>query len=122
VVVDREDVPLPVAPGRDAGEQAGGLDLAEDRKRFGRLLDELGVRCPANGIARTLEEAKSIAAAIGYPVLVRPSYVLGGRAMVVVYDDEEMTRYLARAIEASDQRSEERRVGKECRSRWSPYH
>ncbi|MEW5875810.1 MAG: carbamoyl-phosphate synthase large subunit [Candidatus Zixiibacteriota bacterium] len=87
------------------GTSPDSIDLAEDRKRFGRLLDELGVRCPANGIARTLEEAKSIAAAIGYPVLVRPSYVLGGRAMVVVYDDEEMTRYFAHAIEASDQGS-----------------
>jgi carbamoyl-phosphate synthase large subunit len=87
------------------GTSPDSIDLAEDRERFGRLLGELGVRCPANGIAKTLEDAKAIAASIGYPVLVRPSYVLGGRAMVVVYDDTEMTRYFAHAIEASDQGS-----------------
>ena len=85
------------------GTSPEAIDLAEDRQRCGRLLDELGIRCPENGFATTLEDARTVAQSIGYPVLVRPSYVLGGRAMVVVYDDEEMSRYFGRALEASDQ-------------------
>ncbi|MBI3872761.1 MAG: carbamoyl-phosphate synthase large subunit [candidate division Zixibacteria bacterium] len=85
------------------GTSPDAIDLAEDRQRCGRLLDELGIRCPANGTARSLDEAKAVARQIGYPVLVRPSYVLGGRAMVVVYDDDEMGRYFGLALEASDQ-------------------
>jgi carbamoyl-phosphate synthase large subunit len=66
------------------------VDLAEDRERFGQLLAELGVACPEWGIAETAETAVEIAARVGYPVLVRPSYVLGGRAMRVCYDDEQV--------------------------------
>ena len=71
------------------------VDLAEDRERFGRLLDELGVRCPEWGIADEAAAAVEIAERIGYPVLVRPSYVLGGRAMRVCYDEEQVRSAMA---------------------------
>ena len=71
------------------------VDLAEDRERFGRLLDELGVRCPEWGIADEAAQAVAIAEQIGYPVLVRPSYVLGGRAMRVCYDEEQVRSAMA---------------------------
>src|SRR5688500_19157540 len=73
-------------------------DLAEDRKRFGALLDELGVPQPDNGMAASIEEAREAAARIGYPVLVRPSYVLGGRAMAIVYDQEQLEQYVHNAV------------------------
>jgi carbamoyl-phosphate synthase large subunit len=88
---------------RILGTSPEAIDLAEDRKRCGQLLDELGVHCPANGIATSLDEAQLIAHRIGYPVLVRPSYVLGGRGMMVVYDEDEMELFFGRALEASDQ-------------------
>jgi len=72
------------------GTPFDAVDLAEDRERFGRLAAELGVRCPDWGIASTAAEAAAIAARVGYPVLVRPSYVLGGRAMRVCYDEPEV--------------------------------
>jgi carbamoyl-phosphate synthase large subunit len=75
---------------RILGTPFDAIDLAEDRERFGRLLGDLGVRCPEWGIAASAEEAVETAAGIGYPVLVRPSYVLGGRAMRVCYDDAEV--------------------------------
>jgi carbamoyl-phosphate synthase large subunit len=75
---------------RILGTPFDAIDLAEDRERFGRLLDELGVRCPAWEIASTPDEAVAAAERIGYPVLVRPSYVLGGRAMRVCYDEGEV--------------------------------
>jgi carbamoyl-phosphate synthase large subunit len=71
------------------------VDLAEDRERFGRLLEELGIRCPAWGIADTPDAAVATAARIGYPVLVRPSYVLGGRAMRVCYDEAQVEAAMA---------------------------
>jgi carbamoyl-phosphate synthase large subunit len=71
------------------------VDLAEDRERFGLLLDELGVRCPEWGIANTSAAAVEIAARVGYPVLVRPSYVLGGRAMRVCYDEAQVVAAMA---------------------------
>src|SRR5687768_149754 len=83
------------------GTSPDSIDLAEDRGRFGRLLDELGLRAPAHGEARTKEEAIAIAGAIGYPIVVRPSYVLGGRAMAVVFDDDHLASYMARAVEAA---------------------
>src|SRR5262249_45430515 len=76
------------------------VDLAEDRERFGRLAASLGVRCPEWGIAETGEEAAAIAARVGYPVLVRPSYVLGGRAMRVCYDDADV-RAAMEAVEGA---------------------
>jgi len=80
------------------GTGADSIDLAEDRKRFGALLRELGIPQPENGMAATGEEAKRIAEEIGYPVLVRPSYVLGGRAMAIVYDEESLDEYVRNAV------------------------
>jgi len=80
------------------GTAADSIDLAEDRKRFGMLLNDLGIPQPANGMAATGEEAKKVADQIGYPVLVRPSYVLGGRAMAIVYDEESLDEYVRTAV------------------------
>ena len=80
------------------GTGADAIDLAEDRKRFGALLRELGIPQPENGMAATGDEAKRAAAQIGYPVLVRPSYVLGGRAMAIVYDEESLDEYVRNAV------------------------
>jgi carbamoyl-phosphate synthase large subunit len=80
------------------GTSADAIDLAEDRKRFGALLRELSIPQPENGMASTAEEAKQVAEQIGYPVLVRPSYVLGGRAMAIVYDDESLDEYVRTAV------------------------
>jgi carbamoyl-phosphate synthase large subunit len=77
------------------------IDLAEDRGRFGGLLERLGINCPPYGVARSREEALAITREIGYPVLVRPSYVLGGRAMRIIYNDDDLARYLASAVSAS---------------------
>ena len=80
------------------GTAADSIDLAEDRKRFGALLRELGIPQPENGMAATGDEAKQVAEQIGYPVLVRPSYVLGGRAMAIVYDEESLDEYVRNAV------------------------
>jgi carbamoyl-phosphate synthase large subunit len=80
------------------GTAADSIDLAEDRKRFGSLLRELGIPQPENGMAATGDEAKRVADQIGYPVLVRPSYVLGGRAMAIVYDEESLDEYVRNAV------------------------
>ena len=86
------------------GTDPENIDLAEDRKLFGRLLDELKIPCPANGTATSVEEACAVAARIGYPVLVRPSYVLGGRAMVIAYDEEMIRQYMREAVTFSQDR------------------
>jgi carbamoyl-phosphate synthase large subunit len=83
------------------GTPHDAIHLAEDRGSFGRLLEELGIRCPDYGVARSAADARSIAAGVGYPLLVRPSFVLGGRAMQIVYNDEELERYLESAVSAS---------------------
>jgi carbamoyl-phosphate synthase large subunit len=83
------------------GTSPDSIDLAEDRGRFGRLLDELGLRAPAHGEARTPADAVEVADRIGYPLVVRPSYVLGGRAMAVVFDDAHLAAYMERAVEAA---------------------
>ena len=83
------------------GTSPSNIDLAEDREHFGNLLRELGIRQPENGMARSIEEARAVADRIGYPVLVRPSYVLGGRAMVTVYDEARLDQYMATAISVS---------------------
>ena len=83
------------------GTSPDAIDAAEDRGRFGHLMAELGVAMPPGGIARSFEEAADIAEAIGYPVLVRPSYVLGGRAMQIVYDATGLARYLTEAVAAA---------------------
>ena len=80
------------------GTSPDSIDLAEDRKRFGALLIELGIPQPENGMAATGAEAKAVAGRIGYPVLVRPSYVLGGRAMAIVYDEESLDQYVRTAV------------------------
>ncbi|MBP3880149.1 MAG: carbamoyl-phosphate synthase large subunit, partial [Lachnospiraceae bacterium] len=74
------------------------IDLAEDRDLFRNMMDKLGIPMPESGMAVTVEEAKTIANKIGYPVMVRPSYVLGGRGMEVVYDDDSMEEYMAAAV------------------------
>ena len=86
------------------GTSPDSIDRAEDRERFKDLLDLLGLRQPPNGIARSAEEAAAIAVRIGYPVLLRPSYVLGGRAMEIVHDERELKQYLAHAVQASDEK------------------
>jgi len=83
------------------GTSPESIDLAEDRKRFGKLLVELNIPQPPNGFATSNEEAREEAARIGYPVLVRPSYVLGGRAMQIVYDEASLDNYMTFAVEAS---------------------
>ncbi|MGI6032814.1 MAG: carbamoyl-phosphate synthase large subunit [Coriobacteriales bacterium] len=79
------------------GTKPEAIDLAEDRERFSALLDELGIAYPAADVASSLEEAKEVAKRIGYPLLVRPSYVLGGRGMVIAYDEQYLERHLAEA-------------------------
>jgi carbamoyl-phosphate synthase large subunit len=86
------------------GTSPDSIDLAEDRKRFGELLRKLDIPQPHNGTAVTLEEARAVARQIGYPVLVRPSYVLGGRAMVVVYDEGMLDNYMGAAVQVSHER------------------
>ena len=83
------------------GTSPDSIDLAEDRERFAGLIQMLGINQPENGIARSAAEAFAIAEGLGYPVLVRPSYVLGGRAMQIVYDSEALKDYIAHAVSAS---------------------
>jgi carbamoyl-phosphate synthase large subunit len=86
------------------GTSPDSIDLAEDRKRFGKLLEDLKIPSPANGTAISSEEAKAIAGKIGYPIIVRPSYVLGGRAMAIVYDEQSLDEYMRTAVDASPQK------------------
>ena len=86
------------------GTSPDAIDRAEDRKKFKGVLDKLGLKQPQNGIAVTLEEAKTEAARIGYPVLVRPSYVLGGRAMEIIYDEPSLENYMKRVTDVSQDR------------------
>ncbi len=86
------------------GTSPDAIDRAEDRERFAELIDKLGLKQPMNGVARSAEEAFAVARRIGYPVMVRPSYVLGGRAMEVVYDDGDLETYLREAVQASNER------------------
>jgi carbamoyl-phosphate synthase large subunit len=86
------------------GTSPESIDLAEDRKRFGKLITELEIPQPEGAMATSVEEALAGANRVGYPVLVRPSYVLGGRAMVIAYDDDAVVRYMSTAIEYSQER------------------
>jgi len=86
------------------GTSPESIDLAEDRGRFGALLDRLGIPQPENGAGRTLEEVRAIARRIGFPVLVRPSYVLGGRAMEIVWNEAELERFTEAAFQAAEGR------------------
>ena len=98
--------PLKLAPALEragvpiVGTSTDAIDRAEDRERFQALLDELGLRQPPNGTCRTVEEARAVAARIGYPVVVRPSYVLGGRAMEIAHGDDALERYVGQSAEA----------------------
>src|ERR1039457_2199033 len=86
------------------GTSPESIDLAEDRKHFGKLLSKLGIPQPANGTAMNVAEALDVARRIGYPVLVRPSYVLGGRAMVIAYSEEMVRQYMREAVTFSQER------------------
>jgi carbamoyl-phosphate synthase large subunit len=83
------------------GTSADAIDIAEDRERFAVLLQKLGLRQPENGIARSAEQAEEIAERIGYPIIIRPSYVLGGRAMEIVYDRTGLARYIREMVRPS---------------------
>ncbi|MEK6725140.1 MAG: carbamoyl-phosphate synthase large subunit [Deltaproteobacteria bacterium] len=83
------------------GTSPESIDRAEDRERFAELLNKLGLKQAENGMARSPEEAKAVAERIGYPVMVRPSYVLGGRAMEIVYGSDDLASYMQRAVKAS---------------------
>ncbi len=84
------------------GTSVDAIEAAEDREKFQQLLHKLGLRQPPNGIARNLEEARREAAKVGYPLLVRPSFVLGGRAMEICYDDAQFERFVAEAFKAAE--------------------
>jgi carbamoyl-phosphate synthase large subunit len=86
------------------GTSPESIDLAEDRKRFGKLIEELKIPQPEGAMATSVQEAVAGANRVGYPVLVRPSYVLGGRAMVIAYDDDAVSSYMSTAIEFSQER------------------
>ena len=86
------------------GTDPENIDLAEDRKRFGKLLVDLGIPCPENGTATSVAEACAVARRLGFPVLIRPSYVLGGRAMVIAYEEASVERYMKEAVVFSQER------------------
>jgi carbamoyl-phosphate synthase large subunit len=106
-------VPLMNAGVKLLGTSADAIDRAEDRRRFGELLKKLGLRAPAWGTAHGLDEAREIAERIGYPVMVRPSYVLGGRAMEIVHDPSGLAQFVLTAMEASRRESLASRAGEQ---------
>ena len=83
------------------GTSPESIDRAEDRDLFAAMLKKLGLRQPDNGIAHSYDEAVKVARDIGYPVMVRPSFVLGGRAMKIVYDEKDLESYFELAVQAS---------------------
>jgi carbamoyl-phosphate synthase large subunit len=93
-VLEKEGIPI-------LGTAPDAIDLAEDRERFKALLDDLGLRQPPNAIAKSLEEALEAARGLGFPLVLRPSHVLGGRAMEIVRDDESLERYIRAAVHVS---------------------
>lgn len=92
---------LEVAGAPIIGTSVDSIDVAEDRERFQKLVEKLGLRQPDNGTALDVEHARQCARRIGFPIIVRPSYVLGGRAMEIVYDEEALVRYVNKALDAS---------------------
>ncbi len=88
--------------GKIIGTPASVIDLAEDREKFSDFINSIGLKQPANGMARTKEESYVIAKELGYPVLVRPSYVLGGRGMRIVYSEDELKKYMDEAVAVSN--------------------
>jgi carbamoyl-phosphate synthase large subunit len=103
-------VPLAEAGVRLLGTSADAIDRAEDRERFGELIGKLGLRAPRWGVAKSPEETLGVARRIGFPVMVRPSYVLGGRAMETVYDEAGLAEYLLRTAVARGDASPEHRT------------
>ena len=97
------------------GTSPESIDAAEDRERFNALCDELGIPQPDGAIARSVDEAVAVAARVGYPVLVRPSYVLGGRAMEIVYDDTDLRRAMGELARTGLARTRRRPVGRAAR-------
>ena len=97
-------LPLQAAGVSILGTSPDSIDLAEDRRRFSQLLWDLGIPQPASGTATSRAEARDVAAAIGFPVVVRPSYVLGGRGMAIVYDTSTLDRYMSGAVDVSHER------------------
>jgi len=97
-------MPLAEEGARILGTGIEGIDIAEDRERFRKLLNELGIPQPENGSARSFEDAFEVAERIGYPVVVRPSYVIAGRGMQIVYNAEELNRYIHEAVDVSEKR------------------
>ena len=95
---------LAAAGVRILGTSPDTIDLAEDRDRFRQMMDQMGIAMPESGMASSYEEAKAIAERIGYPVMVRPSFVLGGRGMEVVHDDEMLKRYVTAAVDLVPER------------------
>jgi carbamoyl-phosphate synthase large subunit len=91
-----EDAGIPIL-----GTSPDAIDLAEDRERFQQLLHQLSIAQPVNALARSPEEAKAAAHKVGYPIVIRPSYVLGGRGMEIVHDDEQLDRYIRTAVQVS---------------------
>jgi carbamoyl-phosphate synthase large subunit len=97
VSANRESNQLPIT--KIWGTSPDSIDMAEDRERFEKILHQLNISQPPNGIARSYDDALAIAQKIGYPVVVRPSYVLGGRAMEIVYSDMDLERYMTFAVQ-----------------------
>ena len=95
--------PLEAAGVPIIGTSPDSIDLAEDRERFQQLIERLGLRQPANRTARTTAEAVEMAADVGYPLVVRPSYVLGGRAMEIVYEEDDLRQYMGEAVSVSNE-------------------
>ncbi|MEC7871796.1 MAG: carbamoyl-phosphate synthase large subunit [Candidatus Neomarinimicrobiota bacterium] len=93
--LDKAGVPI-------IGTSPKNIDLAEDREKFGKILDKLNIECPKYGTGRTLEEVLIIAGNIGYPILARPSYVLGGRAMEIVYSKQQLVEYISRNADVTE--------------------
>ena len=96
LAIDLEKAGVPIL-----GTSSDNIDQAEDRERFNALIDTLGLKQPEGGVARSTEAAQTLAETLGFPVLVRPSYVLGGRAMEIVYDQEQLARYMRTAVQVS---------------------
>jgi len=95
---------LEAAGVRVLGTSPDTIDLAEDRDRFRKMMEKMGIPMPESGMASNFDEAKAVAARIGYPLMVRPSFVLGGRAMEIVHDEEMLREYVAKAVDVSPER------------------
>ena len=108
-----------LGPSTVLGTSPDSIDLAEDRERWNDLCERLGIPQPAGGTATTVDEALAVASKIGYPVLVRPSYVLGGRAMEIVYDDERLERGRRASSAAPSDRSNARAACPRSARCWS---